>query len=113
MILFAWDEERSQLVNSHMSAIALLDTRGDRALLLQSEGRDGRDLNGDGDQLDRVIASYDFGTSLRAQSGLAARKGMLVGNDAALALVDEFSQGADLNGDGDKFDSVLHRIDFQ
>jgi hypothetical protein len=112
-VLFAWDEQRDQLVNTRMSAISLLDARVDRVLLLQSESRDGRDLNGDGDELDRVIASYDFGTGLRARTALAGRRGSLVGPDAALVFVDEVSQGLDLNGDGDKLDSVLHRVDFR
>jgi hypothetical protein len=111
-VLFAWDEQRDQLVNTRMSAISLLDSRADRALILQSESRDGRDLNGDGDELDRVVASYDFGTGLRARTALAGRRGSLVGDDAALVLVDEVSQGLDLNGDGDERDSVLHRVDF-
>jgi hypothetical protein len=111
-ILFAWDEATTQLVNSGLASVGVLDARGSRVLLVQSEEEQDQDLNGDGDRVDFVLASYDFTTGLASNIGLAASlEGVLLSETAALVLVPEIDQGRDLNGDGDFGDSVLHRVE--
>lgn len=69
----------------------------------------GVDLNGDGDALDlQVLHVYPTDGSAPLNLGVALGGRLeLFGRDAVM-LVSESSQGADLNGDGDAFDSVFH-----
>ena len=77
-----------------------------------SLGPGGTDLNGDGDAIDDVYAVYDLRTNVTTNLSLAAFSGGLglaATNKAHLVLgVSEAAQGADLNGDGDLLDVVLH-----
>ncbi len=71
------------------------------------------DLNGDGDRLDRaVLQVYDPGSDTNTNTGLATLgSAPLHAAGAWLVVVPEFEQGADLNGDGDLEDFVLHVFD--
>ncbi len=76
-----------------------------------SLGAAGTDLNGDGDATDDVHAVHDLATGVTTNLALA---GHAIARLAAtqgphlLFGVSEWSQGVDLNGDGDAFDIVLH-----
>ncbi len=85
---------------------------GDRLAFRVSEVPQGVDLNGDGDQFDLVLHVHDFGTGETSNLGLAS-EGVGLDGDRLAFGVGEFRQGADLNGDGDKFDLVLHVYDFE
>ncbi|MCK6447039.1 MAG: hypothetical protein L6Q99_11675 [Planctomycetes bacterium] len=85
---------------------------GTRALLVVSESdQDTTDLDGDGDALDDVLVLYDVTTSTSTVLGraLAASQPVRFDGDRVWFFVDEDAQGpTDLNGDGDKSDTVLH-----
>ena len=68
------------------------------------------DLNGDGDSTDAVAFLYDSTTDTAINLALAANALQL---DASTGLisVSELSQGADLNGDGDMLDAIVHALD--
>ena len=70
----------------------------------------GGDLNGDGDMIDEVVHIWDRATGVSTNLGLAG--GLVypvaLGEGHFEFLVSEYSQGADLNGDGDTIDNVLH-----
>src|SRR5437764_1051664 len=69
-----------------------------------------RDLNGDGDTADDVLQIYDTSTGQTWNSGLAAAEIRIAG-DWAEADTPEASQGnKDLNGDGDRSDTVPQLI---
>lgn len=83
------------------------DGRGLLSLREQAE-----DLNGDGDTFDFVLALHDKRTGAVRSLGLATSvfQGSLGANGRAAVLVSETAQGADLNGDGDLEDQVLHQV---
>jgi hypothetical protein len=89
----------------------LLIGRGAVAFMV-AEKDDGRDLNGDGDLMDKTPFVVDtttgrvFGTGLAVAYSapeLSARGGVL-----AFAVPESAQGGTDLNGDGDTQDHVLH-----
>lgn len=100
------------------SSSPLLAIAGTRALAAVSEAEQGRDLNGDGDTLDRV--AYRFEAVFRidppsadfTQLPLAIQvtSAVLLADGRGLVLVGEADQDLDLNGDGDRLDAVLHRF---
>lgn len=84
----------------------------DRAVVFAVRERDQAqsDLNGDGDWLDSVLHGYDFGTGALVNLELAGAP-LWLSDGRALVVVDEAEHfGQDLNGDGDAFDLVLHRV---
>lgn len=68
------------------------------------------DLNGDGDQLDRVVVTLDLATRRVVRHGWATDIG-LYRTDGPRTYVFVAEQGSDLNGDGDGLDYVLHAFD--
>jgi hypothetical protein len=79
-------------------------------LFVVDEVQDGRDWNDDGDLSDLVYTMHDLGPRRTLGLGLAAASagGVSTQAGAVLFLVSEFGQGADLNGDGDARDAILH-----
>lgn len=76
-----------------------------------SEGDHGdTDLNGDGDANDTVLVTWDVVTGAVTNSGVANRGFSVEGTRAAI-LAEEEDHGADLNGDRDLDDRVLHLHD--
>jgi hypothetical protein len=67
-----------------------------------------RDLNGDGDRLDTVWQSYDEASGTITNSHLALPGGIWFSQGLVAIGVSENAQNADLNGDGDRTDTVLH-----
>jgi len=87
---------------------------GRYASFLTPESGEGRDLNGDGDTQDLVPHLYDAASGVlrvlpfaAALSGSATRERGITDGHHAFA-VSESGQGADLNGDGDQSDDVVH-----
>lgn len=84
--------------------------------LILSEARDGCDFNGDGDELDTAVHVLDLPTGRLTNLGLASPVSGVPGSVIAsggtlLFRVSETAQGgADLNGDGDTGDDVLHAV---
>lgn len=73
-------------------------------------GPTGTDLNGDGDKLDAVTHVYDLVTGVTTNLGVAANTlvDLPTAGDHVVMRVYEGAEGADLNGDGDTEDYVLH-----
>ena len=85
---------------------------GDRLAFRVSEARQGADLNSDSDTFDSVLHVHDFGTGVTSNLELDASANVWLDDDRLAFGVSEVRQGADLNGDSDTFDSVLHVHDF-
>ncbi len=81
--------------------------------LIVDEGNTGRDLNGDGDQLDLVVHFYNQVTREILNSTWASNSIYKLNDEFVLFTVNEWSQGSDLDGDGDLLDTipVLYSID--
>jgi hypothetical protein len=79
---------------------------GGHLFFAQDEADSGHDLNGDGDQLDRVAQSLDLTSMTTANLGLRVVDFRAEGNLVAMR-VQESGQGQDLDGDGDLNDWVL------
>ena len=110
-VLFTWD---STLRLAHDTGLAFGGPHAffaDRALVSVSEAGQESDLNGDGDELDLVLHLYDGSAERLWNLGLAVSSAESLGaGERSAVLVDEAEQGADLNGDGDRSDRVLHEI---
>ncbi|MBW3540207.1 MAG: hypothetical protein KY476_08050 [Planctomycetes bacterium] len=78
-------------------------------VLESSQG--GTDLNGDGDANDVVLHVFDAGAGTTTNLGLDGINFRLHGGLLAFPVDESRQGGADLNGDGDAFDSVLHIYD--
>ncbi len=85
---------------------------GNRLALRVSEARHGSDLNSDGDTFDSVLHVHDFGAGVTSNLELDASANVWLDGDRLAFVVSEVRQGADLNGDSDTLDSVLHVHDF-
>jgi hypothetical protein len=85
---------------------------GSRLVMALSEADGGRDLNGDGDVADAVVHVHDLEAGTTTNLGLAGSLEALTGSWAALRI-DEASQDADLDGDGDLGGEVVHVHDFE
>lgn len=82
---------------------------GDRIAYRVHEVTAGEDLNGDGDQLDEVLATVDVSQGAFRNLALAVNSSLYSVHGAAIVFqVDEASQGDDLDGDGLLTSSVLH-----
>jgi hypothetical protein len=96
--------------------VAVLEVFGDGHLTAFAvrESTTAGDLNGDGDLNDFVAHVYDLRTGHLYNLGLASSRAIYVDlkTHSVIVLVQEQSQGnADLNGDGDTTDTVLHVVD--
>jgi hypothetical protein len=107
----AWDLRAERLRRTADDVRAVFGAAGDSALLLALEQED---RNGDGDAEDLVLQVFEGRTGALRNLGLAwagADAPALDETGRGAFLVDEASQGADLNGDGDRLDQVLHRLE--
>lgn len=90
--------------------MADLPTAGDHVLLRVSEGAQGADLNGDGDLEDLVLHTWHVGQIAPQNRGLTVNR-YAVTRRGAIFTVHEFTQGTDVNGDGDAGDQVAFGYD--
>jgi hypothetical protein len=89
---------------SHASAFAVGGTLG----AFQVFEPDQRQiLNGDADQADRVMFVMDTATLTTTNLGYAGEAHFAVESGHVIWRTSETQQNVDLNGDGDKFDTVL------
>lgn len=85
---------------------------GDNAVLFAStEIQSGRDLNGDGDDDDTLLFLFDAGTRSLHDLGVMPPFGGVIVGDVAIFQASERDLDADSNGDGDRDDIVLERLD--
>jgi len=109
-VLQAWDERSGSLSNARLAVQDMEPFGPERALVLVAESEAAADLNGDGDRDDLVLQVYDFRARRATNAGLAGFFLYEADFDPALVPVLESDQGADLDGDGDLEDIVLHRV---
>lgn len=114
-VLHVYDGERARLVNLGLAwggFVLPAFSRG-RLVFWALEVNQGADLNGDGDTSDFVLQNYDSRSGITTNLSIASSSGEeLVGTrDLSVFLVQESSQGMDLNQDGDLMDSVPHVLD--
>jgi len=95
------------LIRNHGLAVTAALIAGRFVGLVVDEAAQGEDLNGDGDKLDRALHLYDGDTGAMVNTGLWVESLVMTERLAAFTVV-EFFHGADLNGDGDLSDRVLH-----
>ncbi len=99
-----------------------VETSGRFCTFLVDENRFGpSDLNGDGDFQDQVLHIYDFSTNEITNLSLDIREEVFPGerlrrvrfqeDRMAIGVLESEQGGADLNGDGDGLDDVLHVYD--
>lgn len=69
------------------------------------------DLNGDGDKLDQVLHVHDTRSGMTTNVGIAAFFSLAQGRSVTFSVFEGAQGGADLNGDGDARDSVVHVYD--
>jgi len=112
-----YDAQTGTTRNLGLAAFALVNlpqvatVEGNVALFGVAEWDQGIDLDGDGDLFDFVLHRYDAGAASAVSLGLALEPGPIaLGPRHALFLVDEASQGLDLDGDGDAIDRVVHTL---
>ena len=103
-------------VTRNLSLAAEFDLRLSRNLLafrVSELGQNATDLNGDGDTADKVLHVFDALTGIKTNLARSPRaNGVQIDRRRVAFEVNETFQGnADLNGDGDAFDDVLHAYD--
>ena len=99
-------------LNQYPFAVDGVDVDDGVVSLAVSEAADGGiDHNGDGDTADSVLFVASPGQYPTHATGLATADHRLVGG-AVVVVVPEAEQGADLNGDGDSLDEVVHLVDW-
>lgn len=103
--------KKNSRVVTNLGVSAVEIAVGERiAAILTRETDEGRDLNGDGDTADLVLQVVDMATPDVRNLALAVPAGLLRIEDEVITFgVSEAGQGqADLNGDGDADDMVVH-----
>ena len=112
-VAFTLDASTLTLTNTHLAVAGGVQANADSLLLLARESDENRDLNDDADLDDLVYVLHEratqTNTSLRAATTVL--DGRLLADGRAVLLISEAGQGADLNGDGDLDDSVLHVLE--
>lgn len=93
-------------------AMAHYEMDAQHVVFTTPEGRQGADLNGDGDRTDRVIQAWDLAASRLVNTGLAGDFFDFVGDRIAVHVSESQQGNTDLNGDGDTTDDVLHLYQF-
>jgi len=111
-ILSLWNSCTQELHTTEWSSTGTIDAHGMHALLVTPEDSANRDLNGDGDIQDSVLSFLDLETREVHELGFAFLDARIASDEEALVLVNEAEEGADLNGDGDLEDFVLHVVAF-
>ncbi|MEM9801379.1 MAG: hypothetical protein AAGA20_13715 [Planctomycetota bacterium] len=81
-------------------------------LLVREASQGSVDLNGDGDISDQVLVVIDLDSGAAQSTGLAsASRFVITPERTVFPALEEFQGAADLNGDGDANDWVLHSLE--
>jgi hypothetical protein len=112
VVPFIYDTRTGTLDNFRVAGrLWISDSLG--LLFVKESDQRNTDLNGDGDADDTVLFVLDTATHMLTNPGLAAAVGTfgLTSRLIAWAVPEEAQGGADLNGDGDATDLVVHVFD--
>ena len=111
-VLHTYDIQSGVLTNTGLDASGAPETFGNYVAWTVNETRQGlTDLNGDGDTRDFVLHVADMSTGLITNLACPGASYSLEGTMLGFLISESAHGGADLNGDGDPFDSVLHLFD--
>jgi hypothetical protein len=109
VVVFVHNVHEDETTNTGVAGL-VLGASSERLLLAVPELADGRDWNGDGDRDDLAYVHHDFASGSNASiDGLLGSfpgSGRILASKRSVVLVDEAAQERDLNGDGDRADSV-------
>lgn len=110
-VLHIYNTETGELINTGLESSGQIHVSGNYVVWTVFEiNQGGVSLNGDGDAFDFVLHLADMSTGSVTNYGLAVSDPVIEGNTIGVIVL-ESGQGADLNGDGDSGDGVLHMID--
>jgi len=109
-VLHVFDRTTGETTNTRLAVTSRLFLGGGRVAHLEVESAD---ENGDADALDLVLRVFDPVTGDDLSSGLASDGNEPLAADGTwlLAVPESAQGGADLDGDGDSLDAVLHVFD--
>ena len=119
-VLHVWNIETGKVTNVGLPLIAFdngldplakswhVHTNGSSLLFNVPEWVQGLDANGDGDTTDDVLHVFDAERARLFATGLATAQAPLVGDELEALAVSEPKMNADLDGDGEIVDNVLH-----
>ena len=112
VVLHTYDIQSGVLTNTGLGASVAPSVFGNYVAWTVPEIRQGMtDLNGDGDISDSVLHVADMSTGSVTNLGVPSASYNLDGTTLGFLVSENDHGGADLNGDGDTFDSVLHIYD--
>jgi hypothetical protein len=112
IVLHVYDASSGTLTNLGFSSERYFALDGDRlAFLVTESGQGNTDFNGDGDAADHVLHLFDAASGATTNMQLDSRYVQLDTSILAMNVRESAQGGADLNGDGDALDEVLHVID--
>ena len=111
IVVHLYDLTTSTTTNLGFATLGLPWIRGNFVVFDTPESNG--DLNGDGDTLDRVPHVHDLTTGTTLSTGLAGSRFTrpLLGSVVLFSVSETSHGGADLNGDGDTLDEVVHAFD--
>ena len=112
LVLVAYDLAKGRSTSVRLAVPTSRSVRiakGTIAFLALESGQGGRDLNGDGDSVDKVAHLYKVQSARTRNTRLAATVDLQFDGSQLATAVPESDHGErDLNGDGDTRDNVLH-----
>lgn len=111
-VLYFFDPAGETFANTGFAVGADYETLGFYrrwiGLAVTEAGQGSVDLNGDGDELDRVLHVHDLQTGTTVNTGLATQDFAVATGEMLLLIRESEQGGVDRNGDGDTADSVAH-----
>ncbi len=102
-ILRIVDTVSGESISTAMDAFAM-DASEDAILIAVNEPYQSQDLNGDGDQFDRVAHVIDRSNGCIQNLGHSTYRGVVIGRSMAFQALED---AQDINGDGDQTDIIL------
>jgi len=110
-VLHVFDADSGVVTNLGLAILDGFEVDEDVLVFQIPEAGQEVDLNGDGDLLDDVVHVHDLATGVTTNLNLAAEGLARLDQGSIAFAVNEAEQfGADLNGDGDALDHVLHVV---
>lgn len=109
LVLQILDLETGGLINTRLATVSGVVIAGSHlAIMVDEASQAGADLNGDGDNIDQVLHSFDRDTGTITNLNLASGQVTAGGRFFAFQVFEPLQGGIDRNGDGDFIDAILH-----
>ena len=110
-VAHAFDTATGVTTNLGLAASQRRVGNGFVSLFVREADQGNSDLNGDADTVDNVLHVYDSASGTTTNIGLASNNSIFGNGFIAFDVIESDQAGADLNGDGDSTDAVLHVLD--